>query len=64
MSELDALTLIIVAFGIYYVINIKKAYKEYQKTKGMLDFNMLVRDIGVIFAGIVLILYKLAEVLL
>jgi hypothetical protein len=57
MSELDALTLIIVAFGIYYVINIKKAYKEYQKTKGMLDFNMLVRDIGVIFAGIVLILY-------
>ena len=64
MSELDALTLIIVPIGIYYAINLKNAYSEYKRTKGILDFNMLVRDIGVIFVGIVLIFYKLVKVIL
>jgi hypothetical protein len=63
MTELDVLTLIIVPFGIYYVFIIKKTYNEYQRTKGMLDFNTLVRDIGVIFASIVMVIYKLVEVL-
>lgn len=59
MNKLDVLMLLVIVYGISRTFYIKKEYKEYKKSKGLLDLTVLVRNIGAIFASIVFIIYKL-----
>ena len=55
MSKFDVFILISVLLGIYIAFNIKKDYLEYKKNKTYWDLKILVRDIGVLFAVVMLI---------
>jgi len=59
MSKFDVFILISVLLGIYIAFNIKKDYLEYKKNKTYWDLKILVRDIGVLFAILMLIAYKI-----
>jgi hypothetical protein len=59
MSKLDIFILISILLGIYIAFNIKKDYLEYRKNKMYWDLKILVRDIGVLFAVVMLIAYKI-----
>ena len=59
MSKLDIFILISILLGIYIAFNIKKDYLEYKKNKMYWDLKILVRDIGVLFAVVMLIAYKI-----
>jgi hypothetical protein len=59
MSKYNVFILISVLLGIYIAFNIKKDYLEYKKNKTYWDLKILVRDIGVLFAVLMLIAYKI-----
>lgn len=63
MTELDVLITLFILFGIYCAINIKKDYKEYKKSNHYLEFNIFIRNLGVIIGSVILIVYKIIKLI-
>ena len=61
MNGLDILIVLFVLYGLYCLKNIKKDYEEYKKTKHYLEFNIFIRNLGVIIGSIVLVFYKIVH---
>ncbi len=63
MEKFDIVILLFILFGIYCAFNIRKDYNEYQKSKSLIDWSIFVRNLGVIFGSIIVIIYKIFEAL-
>ncbi len=59
MSSLDIVIVLVVIFAVYNLFNIRKDYREYKKSKHYLEYNIFIRNLGVIIGGIILIIYKI-----
>ena len=45
------------------MLNLKKDYAEYKKTKHYVEFNIYVRNLGVVIGSIILFFYELSRLL-
>ena len=59
MEKFDVFILLFVLFGIYCALNLKKDYEDYKKSDHYLEYNIFIRNIGVVIASVILIIYKL-----
>jgi hypothetical protein len=63
MKSLDIFILVFIGFGIYCMLNLKKDYAEYKKTKHYIDFKIYIRNLGVVIGSIILFFYELSRLL-
>lgn len=59
MEKFDVFVLLFILFGVYCTLNINKDYKDYKKSAHYLEYNIFIRNVAVIAASIILIIYKL-----
>ena len=63
MEEFDVFAILFICYGIYCMINLKKDYAEYKKTKFYVELNIYIRNLGVVIGSIVLFIYEIARLL-
>ena len=63
MNELDILCNLFILFGIYCAIGIKRDYEEYKNSDHYLEFVIYIRNVGVIVASAIVLIYQLSKYL-
>ncbi|OCK41828.1 hypothetical protein BA195_13635 [Tenacibaculum soleae] len=61
MEEFDILAILFIAFGIYCAIGLKKDYVDYKKSNHYLEYNIYIRNIGVVVGSIIMFIYELSR---
>ena len=61
MEEFDIFAILFIAFGIFCAICLKKDYADYKKSTHYLEYNIYIRNIGVVVGGIIMFFYELSR---
>jgi hypothetical protein len=59
MENLNVLYILFIIFGIYCFKNLKKDYAEYKTSKHYLEFNIYIRNLGVVIASVFVLIYQI-----
>lgn len=61
MEKFDIFAILFIAFGIYCAIGLKKDYADYKKSNHYLEYNIYIRNIGVVVGSIIMFFYELSR---
>ena len=63
MDSFDIFIFAFIVYGIYCSVNIKSDYLEYNKSKNYIEFNIYIRNVGIIIASFIALIYQINKLL-
>ncbi len=63
MDSFDIFIFAFIVYGIYCCVNIKSDYLDYKKSKNYIEFNIYIRNVGIIIASFIALIYQINRLL-